>query len=38
VADAGAPIRVQAFSAINRFGLDNAQGQLSQWLELPPLA
>ena len=38
VADAGAPIRVQAFSATNRLGLDNAQGQLSQWLELPPLA
>ena len=38
VADAGAPILVQAFSATNRFGLDEAQGQLSQWLELPPLA
>lgn len=38
VADAGAPIMVQAFSATNRFGLDEAQGQLSQWLELPPLA
>jgi GTP-binding protein len=37
VADAGAPILVQAFSATNRFGLDEAQGQLSQWLELPPL-
>jgi GTP-binding protein len=37
VADAGAPILVQAFSATNRLGLDEAQGQLSQWLELPPL-
>ena len=37
VADGGAPILVQAFSATNRFGLDKAQGQLSQWLELPPL-
>jgi GTP-binding protein len=38
VADAGAPILVQAFSATSRLGLDQAQGQLSQWLELPPLA
>ena len=37
VADAGAPVLVQAFSATNRLGLDEAQGQLSQWLELPPL-
>lgn len=37
VADAGAPILVQAFSATNRLGLDEAQGHLSQWLELPPL-
>ena len=37
VADAGAPVLVQAFSATNRLGLDEAQGQLSQWLEVPPL-
>jgi GTP-binding protein len=36
VADAGAPIRVQAFSASSRLGLDDAHTQLAQWLDLPP--
>ncbi|MGB5832753.1 MAG: ribosome biogenesis GTP-binding protein YihA/YsxC [Thiohalocapsa sp.] len=32
----GAPINVQAFSATNRTGLDDAQAHVAQWLELPP--
>ena len=36
VADAGAPIRVQAFSASRRLGLEDAHAHLAQWLELPP--
>lgn len=36
VAHAGAPIRVQAFSASRRLGLEDAHAQLAQWLELPP--
>jgi len=36
VADVGAPIGVQVFSASTRLGLEGVHTQLAQWLGLPP--
>jgi GTP-binding protein len=38
VADSTSPVQVQAFSASERLGVDTAQRQLAEWLELPPTA